>query len=711
MSNAAEKGKLFTFVKKDNSQGMIIGGSKALSKVKNAVEKLAGINNFVIVFTGESGVGKNLFAEYLYKLKKMKGEFIEVNCGAIPESLFQSTVFGHKKGSFTGANANNPGLVADAQDGMLFLDEVGNLSLDTQNSLLTLIDKGVYTPIGESKAKKSNAFIVLATNRDLKSMIQKGEFLNDLYQRFNRVIHIPSLNERGANDIIDLCHHFFPILEAEHGIQCSDQVKQDFIDLAGAHNWKDINIRALKSYISNTIFDDDVYGFDNIDGKNNDFMQSILHSHNISFDEDDIIFGETSLGNFIKIIRFAYVMSALKSSSGNVRLAAQRLNISEENFKNWVGDSLNDYHEFDILDDSVDLMELLKDIRESSYLYALDLSEGKTKKAILSDVVNWLQVKQNTIENAFSKNTKFREKVLSMLKPDGKIEKKESIKTFSSGFSVDKDRFTELNLEGLFSLFFDKTESLADLISKLEKAFVCAAFKQSNSNVEAARFLKTYPPNMRKKRETLGITESDISSCNLRLHGEISLFQLTVEFRRYVCKTLVQKHKRAGAADMLGISISAVDKNTSKKDPFDQKTVYAFWPQSDDVPVFEKNKETAQKACIADNSFQVSEASVKNRLDDMKEFIAQARENEKSILRLTREVSSLKSEKVELLEKIEHLSDIIKNGDSIDVKRLLELETQNQALMDAIQSLLCAISDPENQNKYLAEIKQILSPK
>lgn len=166
----------------------------------HAIEIAAQVANtdLTVLITGESGTGKDVFPKIIHQNSARKhGQYFAVNCGAIPEGTIDSELFGHEKGSFTGAIAERKGYFEIANEGTLFLDEVGELPLSTQARLLRVLENGEYIRVGGSKVMKTNVRVVAATNVDLPLAIQKGKFREDLYYRLNTIpIHIPALRER-----------------------------------------------------------------------------------------------------------------------------------------------------------------------------------------------------------------------------------------------------------------------------------------------------------------------------------------------------------------------------------------------------------------------------------------------------------------------------------------------------------------------------------
>jgi two-component system, NtrC family, response regulator HydG len=185
----------------------IVTGSKKMRALFQYVEVVAPSQQPIMI-TGETGVGKELFAQAIHKLSGCKGGMVALNAAGLDDTMFSDTLFGHKKGAFTGADQNREGLIACASGGTLFLDEIGDLDNSSQIKLLRLLQEKEYYPVGSDLVRKCDARIVLATNRDLQGLISAGKFRNDLYYRLcAHQIHIPPLRERN-DDIGLLLEHF-----------------------------------------------------------------------------------------------------------------------------------------------------------------------------------------------------------------------------------------------------------------------------------------------------------------------------------------------------------------------------------------------------------------------------------------------------------------------------------------------------------------------
>jgi transcriptional regulator with PAS, ATPase and Fis domain len=186
----------------------IIGTSKKMQEIYRLIAKVAPTNSTVLI-TGESGTGKELIARAIhYNSQRKDRQFVPVDCAVLSENLLESELFGHIKGSFTGAIVTKPGLFEVADGGSLFLDEIGNISLAMQSKLLRVIQEREFTPVGGTKLKKVDIRLIAATNKDLPEKIKEGTFREDLYYRLNIVpIPLPPLRER-QEDISLLAEHF-----------------------------------------------------------------------------------------------------------------------------------------------------------------------------------------------------------------------------------------------------------------------------------------------------------------------------------------------------------------------------------------------------------------------------------------------------------------------------------------------------------------------
>ena len=214
----------------------------------HAIEIAAQVANtdLTVLITGESGTGKDVFPKIIHSNSARKhGQYFAVNCGAIPEGTIDSELFGHEKGSFTGAIAERKGYFEIANEGTLFLDEVGELPLSTQARLLRVLENGEYIRVGGSKVMKTNVRVVAATNVDLPLAIQKGKFRGDLYYRLNTIpIHIPALRERKGD--IYLLFRKFAADFAEKSHMPVISLTPEAVKVLEDYRW-DGNVRQLKN--------------------------------------------------------------------------------------------------------------------------------------------------------------------------------------------------------------------------------------------------------------------------------------------------------------------------------------------------------------------------------------------------------------------------------------------------------------------------------
>lgn len=193
----------------------IVGKSPAIQKVFDMIEKLKDVDTSVMIY-GESGTGKELAAQALHQSgRRAQKRFVAINCAAIPESLLEEELFGHKKGSFTGAIQDKKGKFEVADKGTVFLDEIGDMPLGLQGKLLRVLQQKEFSPLGSNEVRKLDVRVVAATNRDLEHMVQEGTFREDLYYRLNVIsITMPALRER-REDIPLLSGHFLRRFEKE----------------------------------------------------------------------------------------------------------------------------------------------------------------------------------------------------------------------------------------------------------------------------------------------------------------------------------------------------------------------------------------------------------------------------------------------------------------------------------------------------------------
>jgi DNA-binding NtrC family response regulator len=225
----------------------IIGKSDAVKEVLSSIEQVAG-SDISILISGESGTGKELVAQAIHRLSTRKNRpYIVVNCGAIPSGTIESELFGHRKGSFTGAVEDRKGFFEAADQGTIFLDEIGELPPETQVKLLRVLESGDIIRVGESLPKKVNVRILAATNRDLKQSVMEGQFRKDLYYRLKTIsIHVPALRDRRED--IPMLAEYFMMEYADRNNLHYKPIAPASLKILENMNWQG-NIRELKNFI------------------------------------------------------------------------------------------------------------------------------------------------------------------------------------------------------------------------------------------------------------------------------------------------------------------------------------------------------------------------------------------------------------------------------------------------------------------------------
>jgi len=240
-----------TLKKRVADKDQMIGSSEVLVRVREIINKVAPTEARVLI-TGHNGTGKEVAARLLHKLSsRASAPMVEVNCAAIPSELIESELFGHMKGSFTGAIKDRAGKFEQADGGTLFLDEIGDMSLAAQTKVLRALQENEITRVGSDKAIKVNVRVLAATNKDLQHEIAEGRFREDLFHRLNVIpIHIPSLDER-KEDIPELTHFFLNQICTEQGIRVKI-FTPDAISALQARTWPG-NIRELRNVVERLI--------------------------------------------------------------------------------------------------------------------------------------------------------------------------------------------------------------------------------------------------------------------------------------------------------------------------------------------------------------------------------------------------------------------------------------------------------------------------
>ncbi len=313
-----ENRSLKQFIESRFSLDNVIGTSAAMRRVYALVEKVARADLAVLI-TGESGTGKELIAKAIHQHSARRdGPFVVINCGAIPEGLLESELFGHRKGAFTGAYANARGKIEAADKGTILLDEIGELPPALQVKLLRVIEGGEFTRVGETETRRADVRFLAATNRDLSKMVEDGRFREDLYFRLKVVpIHLPPLRER-REDIPLLADHF--LREAsERFNHPSLRFEKDVFRYFQAYAWPG-NVRELKHIVERlaVVAEDDDVSFKDLP-ENLTATTGNAANVLIQLPDDGIDLEEVER----EILR-----QALEKHGGNQTRAAQYLNIT-----------------------------------------------------------------------------------------------------------------------------------------------------------------------------------------------------------------------------------------------------------------------------------------------------------------------------------------------------------------------------------------------
>ena len=246
-----EKKALDDEVKKTIHFGNIIGNHIKMQHIYKMIEQVAGTKTNILI-TGESGTGKELIAQAIHQLSGRKEEpFVTINCGGIPESLMESELFGHKKGSFTGADQDKKGLFEDAHQGTVFLDEIGELSVPLQVKLLRAVQEKVFKPVGGNVDISVDIRFISASNKSLEEEVIAGRFREDLFYRLNVIeLKVPPLRER-KSDLHSLAQHFLDKYSREMGKEIA-KISSYAIDLLNKYDFPG-NVRELENLMERSV--------------------------------------------------------------------------------------------------------------------------------------------------------------------------------------------------------------------------------------------------------------------------------------------------------------------------------------------------------------------------------------------------------------------------------------------------------------------------
>ena len=321
-----EKQLLNAQLKENLHFGFLVGTSPAMRHIYKLILQVAKTKTNVLI-TGESGTGKELIANAVYQESDRSDQpFIVINCGGIPETLMESELFGHKKGSFTGANADKKGLFEEAHKGTIFLDEIGELSLSLQVKLLRAVQEKAFKPVGGTEDISVDIRILSATNKNLEKEVIAGNFREDLFYRLNVIeIKVPPLRERKA-DLRPLAQYFLEKYSREMGKEIT-KFSSYAIDMLNKYDFPG-NIRELENLLERSV----ALSTTNIILP--DSLALSIHKRrwiegfgDRRFDLDDVSRG-VSLDSILEEIERAYLKKALDCSNGSKNKAAELLGIS-----------------------------------------------------------------------------------------------------------------------------------------------------------------------------------------------------------------------------------------------------------------------------------------------------------------------------------------------------------------------------------------------
>jgi len=301
--------------RRDSSRGVRpIGRNKAFAEVLRLAETVAPTDSTVLI-TGESGTGKEILARFIHSLSERDGgPFVSVNCGALPESLLESELFGHVKGSFTGAVKDKEGLLVAARGGTFFLDEVGEMSPSLQVKMLRALQEREVVPVGATEPVPIDVRVIAATNRDLEQEIRKGAFRTDLYYRLNVVtLHLPPLRER-RDDLPLLAEHFLERTAAREGAELS--LTDAATDAIRSYDWPG-NVRELENALERAA----------ILASNGAIDTGHLPQRVLEPPATPLVSDAPPPNPTLEVIERAYILWVLEAEGGNKARAAEVLGI------------------------------------------------------------------------------------------------------------------------------------------------------------------------------------------------------------------------------------------------------------------------------------------------------------------------------------------------------------------------------------------------
>jgi two-component system nitrogen regulation response regulator NtrX len=304
----------------DGAKYRIIGESVPMKALRQQLGLMAGTNGRVLIY-GESGTGKELVAHAIHALSARAAEpFVEVNCAAIPEELIESELFGHRKGSFTGAHEDKIGKFEKADGGSLFLDEVGDMSLKTQAKVLRSLDEQRFEPVGAADSRQVDVRVIAATNKNLQEEIERGNFREDLFYRLNVIpFHVPPLRER-IEDVSLLADHFIKEFTTAYGRKPKELTPEAY-QVIQEYHWPG-NVRELRNLMERIVIMNPQV---RIDARH----IPLQRSRPPAAERPAESFG--SLHEVRASVEREYILKKLDETNGNVTRAAELLGLERSN--------------------------------------------------------------------------------------------------------------------------------------------------------------------------------------------------------------------------------------------------------------------------------------------------------------------------------------------------------------------------------------------
>ncbi len=294
------------------SFGKMIGKSSRMDEIFEMATKVANTPRGNILILGDSGTGKGVLAKAIHFNSPLAEKpFVEMNCAAIPETLMESELFGYRKGAFTDAKENKPGLIEKADGGTLFLDEIGDMGFSLQAKILKVIDEKKFTRLGETTVREVEIRIIAASNKDLRAMVEAGTFRDDLYFRLDVItLELPPLKERG-DDVILIAKHFIELYNKEMGRNVLS-ISPAAAEMMRRYDWPG-NIRELRNSIERIMILEDT-----------DKIEYGMLPATIRGERDEVPEGPPTLEDMER----DYILKVLKEEGGNMSQAAKVLGIS-----------------------------------------------------------------------------------------------------------------------------------------------------------------------------------------------------------------------------------------------------------------------------------------------------------------------------------------------------------------------------------------------